>query len=149
MEEDEYKATYNEIAAIRCVFEKALTNNQCECSLSNRFWLADREGYSCNSGKDAAICADILEKLRNNACFVLKLQRTDEPLPHNMEIRIQTGGMRGLQKVLYPEQESQIVKDITDVIHQAIIKYNNLDALPYSKIVKSVAEFKVRKRSKH
>jgi len=53
MEESEYKSTYNALASVRCVFEKALTNNRAKCVLSRHFWLADREGYACKDmGQD-------------------------------------------------------------------------------------------------
>lgn len=149
MEEDEYKATYNEIAAVRCEFEKALTNHCCKCSLSAHFCLADREGYACNSDKSAAICAEILQNVRDGSRFLLKLQRTGEPLPHNMEIRVQTGAMNGIQKLIDPERAGQKVNDIVSVIDQVLVIYGDTDKLPYSEIVQSVAATKVRKRSKN
>lgn len=149
MEEDEYKAKYNEIAGVRCEFEKALTNNCCKCSLSKHFCLADREGYSCNSAKDASRCAELLEKIRESSRFLLKLQRTGEPLPHNMEIRVQTGGIEGLQKILHPERIGLQVEDIVSVVRQATLIYTSMDKLPYSDIVQTVAAIKVRKRSKN
>ena len=149
MEEDEYKATYNEIADVRCEFEKALTNNICKCVLSRHFCLADREGYACNSSKNAAMCAELLKKVRDNSRFLLKLQRTGEPLPHNMEIRVQTGGIEGLQKTLHPDYPVNKIEDISAVVEEAISVYGSMEALPYSEIVQTVAATKVRKRSKN
>jgi len=37
MEEDEYRSTYKELADVRCVFEKALTNGQAKCALARHF----------------------------------------------------------------------------------------------------------------
>jgi len=148
MEEDEYKATYNEIATVRCVFEKALTNNQARCSLSEHFCLADREGYSCKSIENASICAKFLENMRVSSRFLLKNQNNHETLPHNMEIRVQTGGLQGLLAVLLIESDVHTVLDITSVLEQARQKWGSLDDLPYSEIVRFVAQFKVRKRGK-
>ena len=91
MEESEYKTTYSEIARIRCHFEKALTNNKARCSCSRHFWLADREGYACGSKGLSAKCRELLEKMRENSRFILKLQQPGQSLPHNMEIRVQVG----------------------------------------------------------
>jgi len=148
MEEDEYKAAYNEIAVIRCEFEKTLTNNLGQCSLSKHFLLAGREGYACKSDKSAAICSEYLEKLRAHSRFLLKLQRAGEPLPHNMEIRVQSGGLQGLMKLLNPRLDDLIAGDIVDIVSQAVSLYGSLEELPYSDIVQSVAGTKVRKRSK-
>ena len=148
MEEDEYRSTYKEIAAVRCEFEKALTNHLCKCSLSKHFCLADREGYACKSAENASICAKLLKNLRSGSRFLLKLQRTGEPLPHNMEIRVQLGGIEGLQKLLNPERAGHKVEDIVEIVRQADMIYDGIDALPYSEIVQSVAAIRVRRRSK-
>lgn len=148
MEEDEYKATYNEIAANRCVFEKALTNNLCRCRLSKHFWLADREGYACESTKDADKCGYLLGSLRESSRFSLKLSAVGAQLPHNMEIRVQVGGVRGLRAVLCAENGDHMVADIKQLVELAETRYTNLQALPYNEIVKYVASFQGRTRRK-
>lgn len=148
MEEDEYKATYQEIAKNRCVFEKALTNNQCKCRFSQHFWLADREGYACKSQENAGYCSDFLKKLRENSKFLLKVRSIGEQLPHNMEIRVQVGGLRGLRTVLGSDEKDALIEDIRGLIEQAELQYENLDVLPYNEIVQSIASFKGRKRGK-
>lgn len=148
MEEDEYKATYREIAENRCVFEKALTNNQCRCRFSKHFWLADREGYACKSAELAANCSKVLEKLRDNSRFSLKLPAVGAQLPHNMEIRVQVGGLRGLRTVLGGADSELPVEDIRGLMEQAESKYPDMDALPYGEIVQSIARYQGRSRRK-
>ena len=149
MEEDEYKSTYNELASVRCVFEKALTNHQAKCSLSKHFCLADREGYSCDNAESSGKCRELLEILRNKSIFVLKLHEISGPLPHNMEIRV----LAGLAKLLENDAGSQlgnsVVDDINRIIASAIEKYGSLDKLPYSEIIQSVVQFQGRRRRQH
>lgn len=145
MEETEYKSTYQSIAKVRCVFEKALTNNLCQCPLAQHFWLADREGYSCRELEASANCADLLKNLRHNSRFVLKLAEIDDQLPHNMEIRVQAGGLRGLQAVVDASQ-AEPVGDVHMLVEQLLQRWGSLDALPYDRIVQSVAQYQGRKR---
>ena len=149
MEEDEYKSTYNKLASIRCVFEKALTNNQAKCQLSRHFCLADREGYSCEDSEASSKCQDLLEKLREKSLFVLKLHNND-PLPHNMELRVQVGGVTGLAKLIMPSDENlditSAIENIKGVIDQVVEKYGSLEQLPYSEIIQSVEQFQGRRR---
>ena len=150
MEEDEYKSTYNELAAVRCVFEKALTNNKARCHLSRHFCLADREGYSCEDSVSALKCSKLLEKLREKSSFVLKLQKIDGPLAHNMELRVQVGGMTGVAKTLdisARKPDIAAIDDISGVVTQAVEKYGSLDNLPYSEIIQAVVQFQGRRRS--
>ena len=145
MEEDEYKSTYSELASVRCVFEKALTNHQAKCALSRHFCLADREGYSCDDAASSLKCSELLEKLRKKSIFVLKLRDVDGPLPHNMEIRVQVGGVRGLAKLINTDIVDK-VDNIHRVLDQVINKFGSLDSLPYSEIVQSIEQFQGRRR---
>ena len=160
MEEHEYRSTYNKLTTVRCVFEKALTNQQAKCALSNHFCLADREGYSCKNIESSVKCREVLELLRKKSIFVLKLREVDGPLPHNMEIRIQAGGIKGISKLLDETKPTEavqagaqtgevIVKDINGVFHQVIEKYGSLEKLPYGEIIQSIVQFKVRRRRQH
>jgi len=155
VEENEYKSTYNTLTTIRCVFEKALTNHRGSCHLSKHFCLADREGYSCGNEKSAARCRDVLEKLREKSVFVLKLHGVDGPLPHNMEIRVQAGGLAGLVKSvpitvdndIEPEQINVTAKvDIDNAMSAAIEHFGSVENLPYSEIMQSVVKFQGRRK---
>ena len=150
MEEGEYKSTYNELVSIRCVFEKALTNNQAKCSLSRHFCLADREGYSCENAESSGKCSKYLEKLREKSRFVLKLHEINGPLPHNMEIRVQAGGIIGLAKLVCVNVDGQskqpVVDDISWILNDVQKKYGLLANWPYSEIIQSVVQFQGRRR---
>jgi len=145
MEEDEYKSTYSELASVRCVFEKALTNHQAKCDLSRHFCLADREGYSCEDAEASLKCSKLLEKLREKSIFVLKLRDIDGPLPHNMEIRVQVGGVRGLAKLIQVDIIDK-VDNIHRVLDEVINKFAYFDSLPYLDIIQSIEQFKGRCR---
>ncbi len=152
MEEGEYKSTYNELTSIRCVFEKALVNHQAKCRLSRHFCLADREGYSCENAESSERCSELLDKLREKSTFVLKLHEINGPLPHNMEIRVQAGGLAGLAKLPDVNTDGQthqpVIDDIDWILNEVLNNYGSLDDLPYSEIIQSVVRFQGRRRRK-
>ncbi len=105
----------------------------------------------------AARCSDILEKLRKNSAFVLKLHDVDGPLPHNMEIRVQVGGVAGivksaLMKSAITSDASELVEnapaknDIDLAMTAAIERFGSIDNLPYSEIMQSVVKFQGRRK---
>jgi len=155
VEEDQYRATYNELTEVRCVFEKALTNNHARCSQSSHFWLADREGYACKCDDCSQTCSELLTKLREKSLFVLKLRELGGPLPHNMDIRVQVGGLRGLARLQAegpgsePEpgpEPGALVGDVHSLVSAAQDKYGAIEDLPFSEIMKSVVQFEGRRR---
>ena len=129
------------------MFEKAINARRCTCDLSQRFNLADREGVSCTSETGAIRCRQLLDLLRDNARFALQMTNVPGPLPHAKEVKVQIGGMLGLQKLLHPELiNDETAHDINGLAEAAIQQFNSLENLPYSEIVKSVVSFEGRLR---
>lgn len=148
MEESEYKTTYHAVNERRCVFEKTINSRRSTCSKSLRFHLADREGVTCRSAAGNALCTTLLELMRSNARFVLHITHADSPLPHAREIRVQTGGLLGLQALIHPElQNENNVEDIIALIDIALERYSGLESLPFDIIVQGIVKF--QGRSKH
>lgn len=142
MDEKHYKETYSNINPNRCVFEKAINSRVCNCIKSQRFNLADREGVACTSKSSLFRCGQVFAYLHDNARFTL--QRIDvQMLGHAQEIKIQNGGLLGLQKQLIDE-EVEKVEDIDAVITEAEKKYIRVEDFPYSSIVQVISAYHIR-----
>ena len=147
MEEQEYKDTYQSINQRRCVFEKTINSRRCTCKQSQRFHLADREGIACKSATGNVLCIEFLNCMRSNARFALHLTSADGPLPHTKEIKVQTGGLLGLQGLIYPHRAADTnIENAIGLVDAAIEKYGSLDKLPYDIIVQAIVKFEGRKR---
>lgn len=147
MDEREYRDTYNAVNAQRCVFEKSINSRRSTCTSSRRIHLADREGIACNSAGDKAVCSGFLDYMRSNARFALHQTSTGGPLPHAREIKVQTGGMLGLQSLVYPERATHSnVDDIIGILHRALENYGSFEQLPCDVIVQSIVRFEGRRK---
>jgi hypothetical protein len=88
--------------------------------------------------------------MRTNARFALHLTSAQGPLPHAKEIRVQTGGMLGLQALMQPEKQGRDeVDDIIATIDAALQRYGRLEDLPFDIIVQGIIRFEGRKRRTH
>ncbi len=147
MEEDEYRSTYRTVNERRCILEKALHSRKVTCSRAQRILLADREAVGCGSDAAQQRCQALLSVLRDNARFALQMTQIGGPLPHNKEIKVQVGGMLGLQALLYPERAaSETDDDAFSLLDAAQARFGSLDRLPYQDIVKHVSHFQPRMR---
>ena len=154
MDEESYKRTYKELNPNRCIFEKAITNQRCDCILKRKFVLASRECVACESEDALVECTSVLNSIRDNARFTLKVITIDGPMPHNKELQVQAGGMLALQNILSgqapePNKENEtprIVTNIHQTMQQALLEYQNIENLPYSEIVKSIVSYQSRPR---
>jgi hypothetical protein len=149
MDQDAFRQTYREVNEVYCAFEKSVLTNECRCSQAERFCIAEREGVHCRSRAGQARCLKWLELLREQARFALRTDEERRLLPHGKAIRLQVGGMRGLQKVLAPEAgPSATIEDVDGLLAAAEQRFSTLDALPYSDIMREVAAYQVRKRAR-
>jgi len=126
-----------------CVFGKVILARLCACSRVTKRYAAEREMVECGDETFRPQCAELLALLRQNSAFALKLTHITPPLPHGPEMRVQCGGLQGVQLDV---DGSDKVSDISALVYAAHEKFGSLEALPYSKIVQSVVSCEVRKK---
>jgi hypothetical protein len=85
--------------------------------------------------------------MRSKAQFVLHLTKVEGPLPHNKEIRVQVGGLLGLQCLLNPDREMEkSVDDVNHIVSEASERFGSFDNFPYEPLLKSMLAFEGRKK---
>ena len=147
MDQEAFRETYHQVNERYCAYEKAILTHQCACSQSEKLHIAEREAAHCRSDASQDRCIRFLDTLKSHARFALKLTGTTGALPHGKAIKIQVGGLRGLQQVLEPGQnQATPIEDVSGLISRALERYKSLDRLPYSTIMQQVAAYKGRKR---
>lgn len=150
MEEQEYREIYSAINERRCPYEKAINSRRCNCSQSKRFNLANREGVACKSAPGNLLCNELLNIMRQKARFSLHVTHATSPLPHAKEIKVQVGGLLGLQKAMDTQAaDMPTVDDIYRLTNAAMGHYVSLADLPYEEIMQSIVVFKGREKRPH
>jgi hypothetical protein len=147
MEEQQYREIYSAINERRCPYEKAINSRRCNCSQSKRFNLANREGVACKSAPGNLLCNELLNIMRQKARFSLHVTHATSPLPHAKEIKVQVGGLLGLQKAMDAQAaDMPTVDDIYRLTNAAMGHYVSLADLPYEEIMQSIVVFKGREK---
>lgn len=126
-----------------CAFGKVILSRHCACSKVVKLYAAEREMVACSVESEREQCHELLELLRQNSMFALKLTHITPPLPHGPEMRVQCGGLQGLQLEV---DGAEAVIDISALVAAARVKFEKLENIPYSKIVQSVVSCEVRKK---
>ena len=149
MDKKELDDAYHEINQRPCIFEKALLTRRCACAKAQRFWLAEREGIGCGETSARLQCQSLLDHMRQNARFALQLQTPDAPLPHAKMLRLQTGGLLGLRRVLgAAADQCDEIEDVHGLVSEAIARFGGLEDLPYGDMLRVVSSFQARARRK-
>lgn len=128
-----------------CPFEKALLAGCGSCALAQRRNIAEREAVACVDGVAREACAALLGLLRRKASFTLHLAHPQESLTHAQEMKVQCGGLAGLQRTL---GGAGAVGDIGALVQTAGRSGNGLEGLPWPEIMQSVAAWQARRRTR-
>jgi hypothetical protein len=135
MDESAYRQALTTSIPRSCPFEKPVLTHCAACSKAEKHNIAEREVVACNSSEAHQRCIGLRDSLRHNFTFALGKLHSDGPLPHAQEMRMQCGGLRGLQFILHGNDQ---VHDVAALLAMVQQKYGALADLPYSLIVQRV-----------
>lgn len=141
--EDAYHEARRSVNPTPCAFEKGVLACCVACSKAEKHLLAERETMNCTEPAAQARCMELKTLLRGHSAFALKVPRPGQQLPHAKELKIQCGGLKGLQASL---TGSDTVGDVFTLIESALAAHGTLEELPYSDIVQGVVHFEARRR---
>jgi len=144
VEENEYKSTYADYNSNPCAFYKAVLRRCAGCSRAQKVFIAEREAVACKSPGAQQRCKEVVQVMREKALFALKLTHLEGTLPHGKEIKVECGGLLGLQAAIHPELQSETVADIHGLLDEAVARHGSTETLPYSEVVKFVVHYQSR-----
>ena len=141
--EDAYRDARKSVNPTPCAFEKGVLARCISCSKGEKHLLAERETVNCIDPAAQARCTELKTLLRGHSAFALKIPRIGAQLPHAKELKIQCGGLKGLQTAVAGGDQ---VEDVYTLIETAIAAHGSLEGFPYSDIVQGVVHFEARRR---
>jgi hypothetical protein len=137
MDETAYRQALTASTPRNCPFEKSVLTHCAACSRAEKHNIAEREIVVCNDEVARGDCIDFRDLLRHNFTFALGKLHIEGPLPHAKEMRMQCGGLKGLQYML---DGSEVASDVAALLEMARQRYGNLAELPFSLIVQRANE---------
>lgn len=142
MDEDAFRKELRATDRYACPFGKAILTRCCACSLAGKRAIAEREAVICTSPTAHEQCERLYDLLYDNSQFALKRIHPDAPLTHAQNMKIQCGGLHGLQLL---QDGSELVADVAALVWAVQQAFGDLEKLPFSTIIQSVSAFQARK----
>ncbi len=131
-----------------CPFEKVIATRSCGCRSAARAQIAEREAIRCTDLEAQSVCVRLLGLLVKNGAFALRQTAKPAALPNAQALKIQRGGLLGLQRALDPHDDRERVDNIRALVDRALVRYKALSALPFPEIVREVSRTPARKRAR-
>jgi hypothetical protein len=141
VDEAAYRRTREQAVGLPCVFQGALLARCASCELGAKRALAEREVLTCTRPTAHLNCETLERLFHERATFALRLHPR-APLTHATELRLQSGGLSGLQQVL-----AAPVADVHRMVQQAQADYGSLTELPWEQVVQSIVAWQPRRRT--
>ncbi len=136
VDEAAFRHTLSSVNPRPCQFGKAILARCCTCAHAEKHQVAEREAAACADGVAHANCSLLYHLLLQKAVFALRHLHEQDPLTHAQNIKLQCGGLRGLQRAVDGGAE---VSDVSALVDAARTRFGSLEALPYAQIMQSVA----------
>ena len=133
MDESAFHQRLDLLKGRACPFAKSILTSCAACSKSEKRNIAERELVVCGREASHERCIAFRDLLRHNFTFALGKLHIEGPLPHAQEMRMQCGGLKGLQFLI---DESDEVRDIDELLNMGQKQFGELADFPYSQIVR-------------
>jgi hypothetical protein len=130
----------------KCAFSNTLITNQFGCEKAEQVTRRGGPDIACMSDAAHQRCEQLFQQMKAAALPAFGVEDDLLSMPHSVLVKIQHGGLLGLQRLLDGAAGSGGVKNIHALVDQAIGKYNSLDAVPCPALVQDMTAYKLRRR---
>jgi hypothetical protein len=130
----------------KCAFSNTLITNQFGCDKAEQVTRRGGPDIACTSGAAHQRCEKLFQQMKAAALPAFGVEDDLLSMPHSVLVKIQFGGLLGLQRLLDGAAGSGDVKNIHALVDQTIGKYDNLDSVPYPALVQDMTSYKLRRR---
>lgn len=130
-----------------CPFSATLIKQDFGCEHAQEIIRRGGAEIACNSVENHTTCSAIHQQIKAAALTQMGLEDDLLTLPHSVLVKIQFGGLLGLQKTLQPGlEDNSKVADIASLVSSAVEKFATPDKFPYEATTQSITNYKISRR---
>ncbi len=132
-----------------CPFGNPLIKHDMACSQAQEIIRRGGAEIACQNEQSHALCCGLHTSIKASALKAMDLPDDLSLLPHNVLVKIQSGGLLGLQAVCMDPVTNTSINDVSVLVASAISKFNEIDNLPFDELNEAIMKFKSQRRGKH
>lgn len=148
VDEEQFRRTTEQVVTLPCPFEKAIVSRVCGCREARKTNIGEREAMNCGDEEAQLQCVELLTQIRRRANFALGLTHMPSALPHAKAVKLQCGGLLGLQHALDGGDQPDRVSDIRGLVKRALKRCGALEKMPFEQLVRTMAQYDHRQRGR-
>jgi len=130
---------------LKCPFSAPLVTRQFGCACSQEVIHRGGTEINCTDAAAHARCDLLFKRMKTEALPAFGVEDDLLSRPHSVQVKIQYGGLLGLQRLLRAEpQVAERVEDINALVVEAALQFR--DVVPCAPLVADITAFKPRAR---
>jgi hypothetical protein len=130
-----------------CAFSNTLVTNQFGCEKAEQVARRGGPDIACTSEAAYRRCEKLFRQMKSAALPAFGVEDDPLSMPHSVSVKIQHGGLLGLQRLLDPDAAGSAgVRNVHALVEQALGKYNGIDAIPFPALVQDMTSYKLKRR---
>lgn len=133
---------------LHCPFRKTLLARDYACEHSSITHLPTGCNIVCDSDAASADCNLLMRELIQAAQFVMRYQPDTDSLTHGKLLKIQYGGLKGLQRLVQGDVDRHQVENISALVQQAKCQYSGFENIHYAALLQDILQHQNRLRRK-
>lgn len=130
-----------------CPFSATLIKQDFGCEYAQEIIRRGGAEIACELSQAHDSCRALHQNMKAAALVEMGVEDDLLTLPHSVLVKIQFGGLLGLQQAVEPgtEDVSRVV-NITALVSAAIEHFVQLDNIPYEKTTQTIIDYKLSRR---
>jgi len=128
----------------KCAFNGPLMSGVFACSQGRQVARRGGPDIACGSADGHQRCARLFELLKTAGLKELAMEDDLLTMPHSALLKIQYGGLLGLQRQLGESADS--VADIDKLVCRIEEQYGDLEVVPLDSVASEIAAYKATRR---
>jgi hypothetical protein len=129
----------------KCPFSAPLVARQFGCAVSREVIHRGGTEINCTDVAAQARCDLLYQRMKSEALPAFGVEDDLLSMPHSVLVKIQYGGLLGLQRMLHAEpQLAERVEDVQALVAEAALRFDN--EVPCAPLVEDITAFKPRAR---
>ncbi|MDH3527375.1 MAG: hypothetical protein OEM43_07730 [Gammaproteobacteria bacterium] len=135
-----------------CPFSATLVQEDFGCPKANPIVRRGGAEIACTTEQAHTRCKHLFQKLKDAALPEFGVEDDLLKMPHSVLVKVQYGGLLGLQRSMDPSTGPALAVDAIDsLVAAAIERFGSVDAIPCADFCDTIVNYKLpgrRKRSK-
>jgi hypothetical protein len=135
----------------KCPFTGALIGRQFGCQCSEEVTRREGPSIACNNTDMQAQCTQLFSQMKSAAITKLGYEDDLTQIPHAVLMKIQMGGLCGLQNIVNKkesgaESKALSVGDIQALVSGANQTFGSIENIPLNDLVEDIIHYKLKRR---